>query len=243
MITSLPYNWTTKADQQKDCSLGNILFVIAGIIGVATKNNYKWGFQKWINQCYFKNPLPELPSMKLAPFQLQKNYQGFDVGFQGFNIPDNRIIDGYFGSLKYWQHCDSLVRHYLEMKPIAEPYEDCTLVHFRNNTSEAWNKLDGDYYHAALEHFPDKQIVVVTDNKEVAKKSTGLKAEYVSYSPIIDFYLLSHSPYLIGSNSSFTFMAAYLGQPKIFTLPKKWYAGSFWDCPSEENYLPGCIRV
>ena len=164
MITSVPHNWTNKADSPKDCSLANILFVIAGIIGVATKNDYSWGFTKWVNQEYFINPLPEISQLPNNRFQIPVNYQGFDIGFYGFNIPDNVLINSCFGSIKYWEHCDDLVRYYLTMKDITEPYEDCILMHFRNHNLEAWNKLDYNYYNEALKQFPKKRVIVVTDN-------------------------------------------------------------------------------
>ena len=242
MITALPNNYFNKADSPKDCSLGNIMFVIAGIIGVAAKNGYKWGFEPWVNQQYFENELPGLDNIKYGTFQLPITYQGFDIGFTGFNIPDNVRINGYFGSEKYWHHADKEVRHYLKMKDIAEPYEDCIMIHFRNYGLEAWNKLDHTYYHAALKYFPKKRVIVVTDNIEAAKKAVLLDCEYISNSPIVDFYYLSHTKYLIMANSSLSYMAAYLSKAKT-VAPENWYAGSFKDCPKEENYLKEWIRI
>lgn len=245
MITAVPHNYFTKADSPRDCSLGNIFFVIAGIIGVAIKKNYQWGFPKWVNQQYFVNPLPVITDhqiQRLNRFQLPQTYQGFDIGFTGFNIPDNSLINGYFGSIKYWEHCEPLVKHYLTMKDIAEPYEDCILMHYRNNKLEAWYHLDDKYYKEALKQFPDKRVVVITDNIEAAKEAIKLDCEYVSNSPIVDFYLLSHTKYLIMANSSNSFMAAYLSGAKT-VAPKNFYAGSFWDCPTESNYLPEWIII
>jgi hypothetical protein len=242
MITSIPHNYWNKADQPKDCSLGNILFVIAGIIGIATKNNYKWGFHPWVNQEYFVNPLPLIDSTKFKPFQVSVNYQGFDIGFRGFDIPDNSIINGGLGSIKYWEHCEPLVKHYLKMKDITEPYEDCILMHYRNFNLEAWNKLDESYYKKALDQFPSKRVVVITDNIEAARKAVNINCEYVSNSPIIDFYLLSHTKYLVMANSSLSWMAAYLSGAQT-VAPDKWYAGSFSDCPTEDNYLPQWTKI
>lgn len=244
MITSVPHNYYNKADKPKDCSLGNVLFVIAGIIGVAVKNNYRFGFSPWPNQDYFVNPLPPVDNTQFRPFALNRNYQGYDVGFQGFNIPDNTIIDGYFGSLKYWEHCEDLVRFYLTMKDIAAPYEDTIVMHCRSFVEEAWYPLGETYYKKALEQFPaGKKIVVVTNNIEKAKQRVNIDCEYVSNSPIVDFYLMSHTRYFVMANSSLSWMAAYLGKPEICVAPENWYAGSFHDCPKEDNYPPNCIRI
>jgi hypothetical protein len=244
MITSVPHNYCTKANFQVDCSLGNVLMVIAGIIGVATKKNYKWAFQKWVNQQYFINPLSEIEPKDFPKeyFQLPQNFKGFDIGFRGFDIPDDVIVNGYFGSEKYWSHCEDLVRHYLTMKDICDPYEDTILMHFRHYNNEAWNQLDGRYYREALKHFPQKKVVVVTDNIDAAKRFIKMDVEYISNTPIIDFYYLSHTKYLVMANSTLSYMAAYLSKAKT-VAPENWYAGSFKNCPKEDNYCKGWIRI
>ena len=128
------------------------------------------------------------------------------------------------------------------MKDIAEPYDDCIMMHFRNYGLEAWNKLDEAYYKKALSYFPDKRVIVVTDNIEAAKKAINLDVEYISNSPIVDFYYLSHTKYLVMANSSLSYWAAYLSKAKT-VAPENWYSGSFWDCPKEENYCKGWIRI
>ena len=244
MITSIPHNYFFKADEPKDCSLGNILFVIAGVIGVAQKNGYVFGFEPWVNQEYFVNPLPVVDKRGLKKFDLPKTYQGYDIGFTGFNVPDDSIINGYFGSEKYWKHCEGLVRYYLTMKDLCKPIKDTVLIHFRNNGLEAWNRLDNTYYNEALKHFPDKKVVVVTHNIQSAKEYLKLDCEYISNTPIIDFYLLSHADYMIMGNSSFSWMGAYLSGAKT-VAPKVWYnpKGSFYDCPTEDNYCDNWIKV
>jgi hypothetical protein len=151
-------------------------------------------------------------------------------------------INGYFGSEKYWEHCEDKVRHYLTMKDIAEPYEDCILMHFRHFNLEAWYPLDHRYYHKALTLFPKKKVVVVTDNIAKAQQAIKLDCEYVSNSPIVDFYLLSHTKYLVMANSTLSWMAAYLSKAKTIA-PENWYAGSFHDCPKESNYCKNWIRI
>ena len=54
MITANPNGYFKRADTNCDCSLGNVLFTIAGVIGTAVKNNYKYGFKGWQIKIFLK---------------------------------------------------------------------------------------------------------------------------------------------------------------------------------------------
>ena len=233
MITAQPHNYFRKADASADCSLGNVLFTIAGVIGTAVKNKYAYGFKKWINQEYFLNPLPNVDGTNFRPFRVPLNYKGFDVGFQRFLVPDNTIINGYFGSRKYFEDCENLIRHYFSMKVLCESYKDCILVHYRNyNTQQRLTmaSLGETYYKEALKRLPSKKVVVVTDNIDVARKTIKIKGDYVSNSPIMDFYLLTQADYLIASNSTFSWWGAWLSGAQTI-VPSVYFDGDFKDCP------------
>jgi hypothetical protein len=237
MITAIPHNYSTRADSSVDCSFGNILFVIAGIIGIATKNRYSYGFHPWANQEFFVNKLPEIENKPLRLFQNPITFKGYDVGFAGFNIPDNVCINGYFGSGKYFEHCKGLIRYYFTMKDLCEPYKDCILIHCRNYKKETTNilSLERSYYIEALKKFPSKKVVVITDNIAKAKDIIKEDFEYVSNTPIIDFYLLTKAEYLIMGNSTFSWWGAWLSGAKTIA-PLKWYAGHFENCPTKDLY-------
>lgn len=236
MITAIPpHNFYTEANKKLDCSLGNNLFTIAGVIGVAVKNGYDYGFADWPNQKYFVNSLPKLGKPIAKPFQMPINYKGFDLGFRGFDVPDNVQINGYLGSYKYFEHCEELIRHYFEIKELCKPLKDCILVHCRDYSKfPEFCKLDYNYYGEAVERLPKKDIVVITDNIEYAKRMTGLNGDYISNLPIIDFYLLAHADYLVMANSSFSWWGAYLSKAKTIA-PMMWFdpRGDFADCPIE----------
>lgn len=236
MITSAPHNFYRKADVCFDCSFGNVLFTIAGIIGVATKKGYSYGFYDWPNQEFFVNPLPKVDETVFTRFQNPINFKGFDIGFLGFNIPDNSFVNGYFGSEKYFKHCEELIRHYFIMKDLWEPYEDCILMHYRSYVGiDGVAHLDHEYYLEALKKFPSKRVVVVTDNIEVAKRAIKEDFEYVSNTPIMDFYLLTKTNYLVMGNSTFSWWAAWLSKAET-VAPLKWYDGYFKDCPTVDLY-------
>ena len=212
-----------KADQKGDVTFGNILFFIAGTIGIAMKNGYAYGFPYWHNSEYFVNPLPPV---------VPGNYQNVEIpegNFLGFDIPDNSSIWGYMQSDKYFAHCEDLIRHYFTLKDFGEnPYKDCVLIHCRNYAPEhlaiGFTNMSREYYMAALKHFPDRKVVVITDNIENARNIIKEDFEYVSNSPILDFWTLTKAEYIIGSNSTFSWWCAWLSRAKA-VFPLYWHPG------------------
>ena len=221
MITFTKSSFTSwhagkSADQKGDIGLGNMMYFIAGTIGIATKNGYDYGFFPWKDQKWFKNPLP------LNDIE----YPRYDIpwGYHGFSVPDNVSIYGYMQTFKYIEHCEDLIRHYFEFKEqYAEPIKDSILIHYRAYDAPFMHKLTTNYYRKALKKMPGKRVVVITDNIERARQVIKGPFEFISNTPIIDFYLLSNADYLIGSNSTFATWAAYLSRAKA-VFPLKWMA-------------------
>jgi len=211
-----------KADQRGDNTFGNILFFIASTIGIAVKNGYTYGFPVWNNQEYFVNQLPLVKPSDYNPVDIPEGR------FLGFDIPDNSSIWGYMQSEKYFEHCEDIIRYYFTLKKVCEPFKDTILIHARNYAPQylamGFNNMNKDYYLRALKHLPDRRIIVVTDNLELAHKTLGNDFEYISNSPIIDFYLLANADYIIGSNSTFSWWGAWLSKAKA-VFPEDWFPG------------------
>jgi hypothetical protein len=244
MLTNTHINYRLKAGNKNDSSLGNMLFAIAGIIGIATKNGYSYGFPAWVNQEYFVNPLPKT-NINLRKSKVQPDFAGFDFGFRGFDFPDNIDLQGEFGSWKYFQYCEGLIRHYFTLKPQCRIYKDCILIHYRDyktNGYNGWADLGREYYLEALKRLPDKKIIVVTDNIDVAYNAIGLDCEYTSNTAIVDFYLLCNADYLIMANSTFSWWGAWLSKA-ITIAPKNWYDGELKGAPTKDKYLPNWIVI
>lgn len=242
MITSIGLRQSVNAAIHKimPYGFGNILFMIAGVIGIATKKGYSYGFEAWNSQEYFCNPLPSLDQPVLKPFIVPSNYKNYDIGFLGFNIPDNVAIHGYLGSEKYFKHCEDLIRYYFTLKeiPVDDEYKDCIIVQYRDYPSFAtgFARLDwNNYYKQALKQFPDREIVVVTDNVKKAKEVIKLDCKYIHKTPIHDFYILSRAKYLIMANSTFSWWGAWLSRAQT-VAPLNWYAGDWSDCPKKDLY-------
>jgi hypothetical protein len=245
MITSTYIRDALKADRDCACVLGNTLFNIAGTIGVATYNGYSYGFQSWANQGYFVNPLPKCVD-KYQRWTIPTNYKGYDIGFRGFNIPDNIDIKAQFGSDKYWRHCEGLIRHFLTMKPLCRPIKDTIIIQYRayNELTDngEYTKLTYDnYYKKALKLMPDKNIICITNDVEKAMKAVNIDCQYIHASPIIDFYLLTQADYIIMANSSFSWWGAYLSKAKT-VAPKNWFTKNWTDCPLDDYYIDTWIK-
>ena len=137
------------------------------------------------------------------------------------------MLQGYMQSEKYFAHCADVVRHYFEMKPICETLKNTVGLHFRAYYSEGvadtHPEQTKEYYLKALEHFPGLTSVVFTDNIERAKDVIGLDCEYVSNTPIEDFYQLKNCDGVIMSNSSFSWWAGWLGGKTV--APSVWFGG------------------
>lgn len=225
-----------------DCGIGNLLFKIAGVIGIATKNGYSYGFNEWDKQIYFINPLPIIKE-SLPSFKMPVNFETFDFGFVGFDVPDNVSLIGEFGSEKYFKHCEELIRHYFTMWDIGNTYKDSIIMHYRDYIGwEGWAELDRDYYINALKHFPDRRVIVITNNTEKAKDVIKEDFEYVSNDPIVDLYLGINAEYIVMANSTFSWWWAWLSKAKT-VAPINWYAGRLKDCTTKDLYCDNWIKI
>jgi len=212
-----------KANIRGDNSFGNILFFIASTIGIAMKNGYSYGFPEWNNQKYFVHPLPKVKPGSYTKIEIPEG------NFLGFNIPDNSSIWGYMQSELYFEHCEDLIRYYFTLKYRGKsPYEDCILIHCRNYAQQyldmGFTNMTKDYYMEALKHFPDRRVIVITDDLQKAKDTIKEDFEYISSTPIDDFYTLTKAKYIIGSNSTFSWWGAWLSGAKA-VFPADWFPG------------------
>jgi hypothetical protein len=231
ITTSLLNNNPTMLTGKGDSSLGNILFRIASVIGIATNNGFSYGFPEWMHQEHFINPLPKIESPSSYRIHaMTNNVHGYgDIGFIGFNIPDNVNIHGYLGSPKYFNHCPDIIKHFLTPKPITNhlniDFDECVIIHYRDYAGgghTAWHQLAREYYKKALTFFPTKRVIVVTDNIVAAKNTIGLDCEYIKNSVIEDFYVLTQAKHLVMANSTFSWWGAYLSNAKTIA-PRLWF--------------------
>ena len=203
--------------------LGNQLFQIASTIGLAEKSKLKYGFPEWEYQSYFVNPLPKLK-------------EGAHFSYTG-----------YLQDYRYFENCKDLIKFYFTLKPTSfQTIENTIFIHFRAYSSECVEQLHPEqtttYYKKAIQHFPDKNFVVFTDDIEKAMKVVDIDCPYIKGTTMNDFYYMSHCDGGIIANSSYSWWAAWLTGGKV-VAPNTWYAGKYLKYNIEGLYLPEWIRL
>jgi hypothetical protein len=147
-----------------------------------------------------------------------------------FDVEDFTTLEGFFPSEKYFDH--DKARQWF--KPILDvsklyDYNNTCFMHFRGKDYNrgGWEKyqLPNAYYEEAgnkmLAINSDLKFVFVTDDKgEVKKRFPG--DEVISTTSILDFAILNKAKYIVISNSSFSWWAAWLNLNNVVIAPAGW---------------------
>lgn len=233
----------------------NGLFQISATIGIAIKSGQSFGFPKFINwdhkerfgsseDCdlykHFVNELPEIDNDRFYQDQF------IHWGYHDVYLPDgNWNLLGHFQSDKYFSHCIDLVRHYFRMKDEYKQ-NDFVAIHYRAGDYEKGEnayhpRCTTEYYERAMSLFPDETFIVFTDDYDEAAKMFGSRVQYAKGRDYIDdFKLMKSCKSFITANSSYSLMAAILGEhtEKKIVCPKRWFgdvAGITFDGMYPEN--------
>lgn len=216
---------------------GNQLFTIAGVIGIAVRSGQSYGFPKWINQDnaifglpvqemdqFFVNPLPQWVDV---PFQ---DY-GYFWGYRDIVLPSgNWNIDAHMQSDKFFLHCIDRIREQFRMKDEPEQ-NDYVAVHVRcgdyiQDDTAQHPVCSREYYLEAMSHFPGATFLVFSDDVHKARGIlANTNSEFTNGNYIHDFRLMKRCKSFITANSSFSSMAAILGEhpEKKVIMPRRWF--------------------
>lgn len=245
--------------------LGNCLFEIAGTIGIAIKSGQQYAFPKLIIHDmierfgskedpevwkYLINPLPELEDAGRYNFQTQPYFWEYrDIKL----TEGNWDLTSHFQSVKYFEHCIYLIRHYFTFKDEPEQ-NDYVAIHYRAgdyiDDPEAYHpRCSKEYYQQAMNSFPNgTKFMIFSDNVIEAAKSIGTYSEFYplprsSENYIEDFKLMKKCKSFICANSSFSHMAALLGNhpEKKIIMPKKWFGAQANGLNFDSLYPPQAI--
>lgn len=229
----------------------NQMYQVAGTIGIARRNRFEFAFPEWINhdalnfgqtedisvQKYFENPLPRYDGPPLPE-------RGIPWGYHEVRLTQSCDLLGHFQSLKYFEHCFEEVEWYLRMKD-EPPLQDVCAVHVRlGDYGEQASpqhpqgnpyhpRMNMAYYEPAFAQFPaDQKYLVFSDGIEETKRMFGDSPQF-EYSEgrtyFEDFKLMKRCRHFIISNSSFSAMAAVLGEApdKKVVAPSPWFGGPY----------------
>lgn len=238
----------------------NMLWQVAGVIGVARKNGLQPVFAPLVNNDhkerfgstedihldkYFVNPLPKVPAgLRWQDKPVQWGYNDVRLG------PGNWNLSGHFQSAKYFAHCMDEVKYYMRMKDEYKQ-NDYVGIHFRGGDYDgAYHpRLDLDYYEPAIRQFPGAKFMIFTDDKPTAARLfaqctaiTGIQFEVANGQDYIDdFKLMKSCRHFIIGNSSYSAMAAVLGEAKDKRViaPAPWFGPAYTKITGNDIYCPG----
>jgi hypothetical protein len=220
---------------------GNQLFTIASCIGIAVKSGQSFGFPKWLNRDnanfggevtdfsqHFASSLPEIVDV---PFQ---SY-GYFWGYRDIHLPTgNWSIDAHMQDPRFFEHCMPLIRETFRMKDEPEQ-NDYVAIHYRagdyiDDPNAYHPRCSVEYYQEAMNLFPEgTEFMLYSDDIEYAASVIpgpwDLSRMVKDSSYLEDFRQMKKCKSFITANSSFSFMAALLGEhpEKKIVMPKRWF--------------------
>lgn len=249
--------------------LGNQLFQVASTIGIAIKNNLKYGFPEWYNNKLFKNKLPKvIPGQGIAVKEQSFEYNSVEVSKDQFIF-----LQGYFQSWKYFNHCENIIQDtfkfnedlFLEVQNVYEGAKlgtTCSISVRRGDylRLQDIHPLQPDSYWLKAQRWVESKNIIDTylvfsddiawcrENKQLFN-STGKRVIFVEgRSQADDFIMITLCNHNIITNSTFSWWAAYLNKntDKMVIMPEIWFGPTGpWSGPSNANDLhyPGWFRV
>lgn len=211
---------------RKQGALGNQLFFIGAMLGVAHRQGVNCYMPSWEYADMFPN-LREFVSdttpLGFSPREyIEPHFHYAKIPY----YPEGVIIDGYFQSEKYFEGAD--IKTALVMNGFAESrLKDYTSIHIRRGDYLRSNGfhpvVTTDYIEEAQRRIGGK-FVVFSDDVEWCRQN--VKGEIIhSESDIMDMYLMTQCKNNIIANSSFSWWGAYLnGNPdKRVIAPSNWF--------------------
>lgn len=239
--------------------LGNQMFQYAALIGIAQKQglnhgiNYKKGNDlTWkeygIDNEYklltldkaFNLSAPQYESNKLDKV-IKEKYFHFDEVL--FNTGDDAILEGYFQTDKYFNHCEDIIKKEFSFKKEIidacnfflndKSFNETVSIHVRRGdyiNNSYYAQSDILYYEKAiLKNFNDKDynFIVITDDIDWCKLFFNKKNFYISEgcNQFLDMCIMSMCNHNIITNSSFSWWGSWLNKNlnKKIIAPAQWF--------------------
>lgn len=226
---------------------GNQAFTIASTIGIAIKSWQQYGFPHWKthDNALFGQPVDDIEAELLNPLPRipdDINWQDYPYfwGYKEVYLPNgNWSIDAHMQSDKFFNHCLPLIRKTFTFKD-EPPQNDYVAVHVRCgdyiSEDNAHHPIcNWEYYSNAFGVFPTgTKFKLFSDDlhhayaivQTLAAKFYIDVSEEINY--IDDFKLMKSCKHFITANSSFSLMAAILGNhpEKKIICPRRWFGKS-----------------
>lgn len=177
---------------------------------------------------------------------------------------DNIIYSGYWQSRIYFDNYDNKLKKYIYNLLFSRNFfnfkiqfnlNNCIVLHVRKGDymqiSEYFN-LDMIYYNNSINYihkiYPNlKKILIITNDEDWCLNNLILGDYEIEFSDLnknifYDFSILHNAKYIVTSNSTFCFWAAFLGQPIIATIPNLWYRDKAFGYIPESWQIINCTN-
>lgn len=246
---------------------GNQMFTIAGVIGIAARSGQPYAFPRWQthDNAIFGNPVDDIEQYLVSelpriPDGLSFQDYGYFWGYRDIVLPSgNFSIDAHMQSYKFFSHCIGQVREVLRFKDEPEQ-NDYVAIHYRagdyiDDPNAQHPRCSKEYYASALiGHIPNgSHCLIFSDNPQEAEKhigglvlGAGMTYEVFCNSYIDDFKLMKRCKSFICANSSFSFMAALLGEhpDKKIIMPSRWFGSQMPpEFETKDIYPEGAVII
>lgn len=251
----------------------NQLFQISGTIGIARRNKFNFAFPPWRNyaalkfgqpdldvQGRFENPLPRYTGPPLPEYETP-------FGYRDVRLKRSVSLLGFLQSERYFSHCLDEVKFYFLMKKEPTPNDYCAIhwragdygaapTKYKPQGNAAHPRMAMTYYKLAMSLFgSDQKYLVFSDDIEAAKDLFGDGVRYSEGLDYLDdFRLMKSCKHFIISNSSYSLMAAILGDhpEKQVVGPSPWFGEGYATLDERDilsrgwhvvNYKTGLARI
>ena len=140
------------------------------------------------------------------------------------DIKDYTYLEGFYQNMFFFSHKMDEIKTWFKTKNYNVEYvekfdyDNLLFVHYRTEFRER-DKGVLDYFNEAIKKFPDKKVIIVTDNIDKSNRDFG-DYEVIKNSFQTDFEILRRAKNIVLSNSSFSYCACYLGNAEKISIPK-----------------------
>jgi hypothetical protein len=231
MITYKPMNNYESLAGTSNTGLCNQMFQVASTIGIAVKHGYDWSVPRWVH------PFSGVFYLHDKGMKVVK----VPWGYHDIEIKDNRSLNGYMQSERYFDHCSELIRGLFSFKERLVTASNFISVHVRRGdyNKDHHTLLGREYYDKALSLLPSLPVYVFTDAPQVAKEVVPSYDQLFYGDPFYDLNLMTHASHHVIANSSFSWWGAWLANAGTVVAPKIWFGPkkSKWD--TKDIYCKG----
>jgi hypothetical protein len=215
------------------------------IISFAKKYKSEWAIPEWDLAKYFDYPIPQKKVDNLIQYREPHFHYTPEIWDK---VNWNKTIDlyGWFQSWKYWdkEEIKKVLKFKEEfLKTTDFPLSSMVAVSVRRGDfvgNKNYYQLPIEYYLGALEHFPNREVLVFSDDIEWCKKNFIGRYHFSSGSPIEQLALMVQCSDYVISNSTFSYCGAYLSENQNAKVirPKYNLAGNLASRKSEVDFWP-----